>query len=124
MRPGSPVCTSTELTIAERWLDSFACHRVTSQQGLTIFFAQLVRYFEGRFRSDRSVYEDSFFRARRYLSCDNDNQRQRVTLLKDQQLASKKISFDVSLLYWLDPGAQFDWNFLHRRISRVFHNQG
>ena len=44
--------------------------------------------------------------------------------LEDQQLASKKISFDVSFLYWFDPGTKFDGDLLRRGICRIFHNQG
>ena len=54
---------------------------------------------------------------------DNDNKRQRVTVLKNQQLSPQKIGFDIGLFSWFNPCAQFDRNFLDRRRSHVFHNQ-
>ena len=57
-----------------------------------------VRHFERRLRHYRPVEENSFFSARKQLTGNDNDQWQGVSLLKDQELPSKEVGFNVGSL--------------------------
>src|SRR6266702_4713381 len=57
------------------------------------------------------------------MAAKNDSERQAMSLLKDQELASKKIGFDIGSLRRFDSRAEFDWNFPNCRGAVVFNDQ-
>src|SRR5690242_13716133 len=87
--------------------DSFTFDDVARGQRLPVFLVYFVGDFERRLGSDRPVEKNPLFTARWNLPGDHHDEWQGMPLLKDQELASKKIGFDIGLLHRLDPRAQF-----------------